>query len=96
MIASYNQTMPPIDVRHAKPTLVCSILKRIRVMKKQGMKSPDLALENIQKLSRIFPNCVSEGKDESGNACPVVDFDLLRQELTVENLIGGGGRTIQT
>ena len=59
-------------------------------MKKQGMKSPDLALENIQKLSRVFPNCVSEGKDESGNVCPVVDFDLLRQELTAGNSMGGG------
>ena len=87
--------MPQIDVRHATPTLVCSISNRIHVMKKQGMKSPDLALENIQKLSRIFPNCVSEGKDDSGNACPVVDFDLLRQELTAQNSMGGG-RTIQT
>ena len=82
--------MPPIDVRHTTPTLVCSMLNSIRVMKKQGMKSPDLALEIIRKLSRIFPNCVSEGKDGSGNACPVVDFDLLRQELTAENSMGGG------
>lgn len=56
------------------------------------MKSPDRTLENVRKLSKVFPNCVTEGRDGNGNPSLVVDFDLLRQELTVENL--GGGRTV--
>ncbi len=44
---------------------------------KLDMKSPDLVTENIEKLSVLFPNCVTEGAD--GKA---IDFDLLKQELS--------------
>src|SRR5690554_2308876 len=40
------------------------------------MASPDLVSENIQKISEIFPNCVTETAE--GIA---IDFDLLKQEL---------------
>lgn len=59
-------------------------------MKNQPMKSPEKAIENIRRLEKIFPNCVTEGKNENGHSYPVVDFDLLKQELTVESLMGGG------
>lgn len=65
-------------------------------MRKQAMKTVEMARENIKKLASIFPNCVTEGRDEDGNLCSVVDFDLLRQELTIRKISGGGGRTIQT
>ena len=38
--------------------------------------------ENIEKIAKLFPNCVTEGKDENGQVVKLVDFDLLKQELS--------------
>ncbi len=51
-------------------------------MDKLKMQSPNLVESNIGKLAELFPNCVTESKDEDGNLKRVVDFDLLRQELS--------------
>lgn len=40
---------------------------------KLDMQSKDIVSENINKISELFPNCISEGK---------IDFDMLKQELT--------------
>ncbi len=42
-------------------------------MNKLDMKSRDIISSNINKISELFPNCVSEGK---------IDFDVLKQELS--------------
>jgi adenine-specific DNA-methyltransferase len=41
------------------------------------LQSPDLVAQNIDKIAALFPNCVTEGPDGK-----VIDFDLLRQELS--------------
>lgn len=46
------------------------------------MHSPDLTEDNIAKIAALFPNCISESRDEQGRLKQVVDFDLLRQELS--------------
>ena len=51
-------------------------------MDKLKLHSPDLTQANIDKLAALFPNCVTEAKDESGNLRRVIDFDQLRQELS--------------
>ncbi len=51
-------------------------------MDKLKMQSPNLVESNIDKIAELFPNCISESKDENGNLKRVVDFDLLRQELS--------------
>ena len=51
-------------------------------MEKLKMHSPNFAAENIEKLSALFPGCVTESKDDKGNTIKVIDFDLLRQELS--------------
>jgi adenine-specific DNA-methyltransferase len=51
-------------------------------MEKLKMHSPDITQENIAKLAELFPNCVTEAQDESGNLKPAIDFDQLRQELS--------------
>jgi adenine-specific DNA-methyltransferase len=59
-------------------------------MSKLKMHSPDLTAANIERLSALFPNCVTESKDEKGQLRKSVDFDLLRQELSssvVEGLV---------
>jgi adenine-specific DNA-methyltransferase len=51
-------------------------------MDKLKMHSPDLTQGNIDKIAELFPGVVTEGLDEDGGPTKVVDFDLLRQELS--------------
>ena len=46
------------------------------------MHSPNLVDANIEKISALFPNCITETKDENGELKKAVDFDLLKQELS--------------
>lgn len=46
------------------------------------MHTPDLADENFQKLVVLFPNAVTETKDENGNVVRAIDADVLRQEIS--------------
>lgn len=45
-------------------------------IEKLDMQSPDFVNQNIEKLAKLFPNCVTESA--TGKA---IDFDLLKQEL---------------
>ena len=38
--------------------------------------------ENVSKIARLFPNCVTEAKDENGEITHKIDFDMLKQELS--------------
>ena len=38
--------------------------------------------ENIDKIATLFPNCVTEAKDENGEITHKIDFDMLKQELS--------------
>lgn len=51
-------------------------------MSKLKMHSPDLTAANIDRLAALFPNCVTESRDDKGQLRHAVDFDLLRQELS--------------
>jgi adenine-specific DNA-methyltransferase len=51
-------------------------------MEKLKLHSPDLTQANIEKLAQLFPNCVAEGLDGDGGFKRLIDFDLLRQELS--------------
>lgn len=46
------------------------------------MQSPNLVDANVEKIAALFPNCITEDRDENGTVRRVVDFDLLRQELS--------------
>ena len=46
------------------------------------MHSPNLVDTNIEKISALFPNCVTEAQDENGELKKAIDFDLLKQELS--------------
>ena len=50
---------------------------------KLDMQSPNLVSQNIQKIAKLFPNCVTEGENRK-----VIDFDLLKQELS-EDIVSG-------
>ena len=51
-------------------------------MEKMKMHSLDFTKKNIAELAELFPSCVTEADDESGSLQRVIDFDLLRQELS--------------
>lgn len=51
-------------------------------MNKLPMHSPDLTQDNIARIRELFPGCVTEAHDASGNLRLAVDFDQLRQELS--------------
>jgi Adenine specific DNA methylase Mod len=51
-------------------------------MNKLTMKSVDLTQVNIDKIAELFPNVITEARDEQGKIKRAVDFDLLKQELS--------------
>ncbi|MDG6247181.1 site-specific DNA-methyltransferase [Glaesserella parasuis] len=52
------------------------------------MHTENLVAKNIEKLTALFPNCITEMRNEQGEIIKGVDFDLLRQELS-EVLVEG-------
>nr|WP_314401394.1 site-specific DNA-methyltransferase [uncultured Aggregatibacter sp.] len=52
------------------------------------MHTANLVAKNIEKLTALFPNCITETRNEQGEIIRGVDFDLLRQELS-EVLVEG-------
>lgn len=52
------------------------------------MQSPNLVDTNIEKIAALFPNCITEDRDENSTVRRVVDFDLLRQELSASLVEG--------
>lgn len=46
------------------------------------MQSKNLVEENIEFIAKRFPNCVTEALDEEGKLTKLVDFDMLKQELS--------------
>jgi adenine-specific DNA-methyltransferase len=57
-------------------------------MDKLKMQSPNLVDANIARIAEMFPNCITEAKDENGMLRRVVDFDQLRQELSASLVEG--------
>lgn len=51
-------------------------------MDKLKMHSPDMTQENIKKIQALFPDCVTEARDENGKLRLAIDFDQLKQELS--------------
>ena len=61
-------------------------------MEKLKMHTPDLADENFKKLAALFPNAVTETKDENGNVVRAIDADVLRQEISATVVEGSQER----
>ncbi|MCP1213348.1 site-specific DNA-methyltransferase [Acetobacter okinawensis] len=66
------------------------------MMDKLKMHTPNLTEENIAKLRELFPSCVTEARDESGQVLYAVDFDQLKQELSAEIVEGPEERFAMT
>ena len=50
-------------------------------MEKLKMHTPDLAEKKYKELAALFPNAVTETKDENGNVVRAIDKDVLMQEI---------------
>ncbi len=50
-------------------------------MEKLRMQSINKVDENVAKIEKIFPNCVTEANDENGKIIKAIDFDMLKQEF---------------
>ena len=46
------------------------------------MHSTNFTDANVARIAELFPNCVTETKDDSGKLKRAIDFDQLRQELS--------------
>lgn len=57
-------------------------------MDKMRMESVDMTAQNVEKIGALFPNCITEAKDENGNPKKAINFELLRQILSEDVLDG--------
>ena len=51
-------------------------------MDKLKMHSLNKVHDNIAKIAALFPNCLTERKNDDGEVEYAIDFDMLRQELS--------------
>ena len=56
------------------------------------LETADITSENIAKIGALFPNCLTEAKDENGRTVAAIDFDKLRQELSHDIVEGADER----
>lgn len=57
-------------------------------MEQLSMSSADLAQRHIEAIARLFPHVVTEGTDGAWRAVKAIDFELLKQELSLAVLDG--------
>ena len=61
-------------------------------MNKLNLQTTDQVDENIKRIGELFPNCLTEVKDEKGHIKSTIDFDKLRQELSKDIVEGNEER----
>lgn len=57
-------------------------------MDKMRMESEDIQQDNVAKIAALFPNCVTEARDEEGHLKKVINFEMLKQMLS-DSVIDG-------
>ena len=57
-------------------------------MDKMRMESEDIQQDNVAKIAALFPNCVTEARDEDGQLKKAINFELLKQMLS-DSVIDG-------
>ena len=51
-------------------------------MDKMKFETPDLTSEKIDRIAALFPNCVTEMRDEGGKLKRGINFEMLKQMLS--------------
>ncbi|WP_448904636.1 site-specific DNA-methyltransferase [Gemella sp.] len=57
-------------------------------MEKMRMESLNLTSQNVEKIELLFPNCITESRDENGQLKKSVNFKMLKQILS-EDIVDG-------
>lgn len=57
-------------------------------MAKIKFETPDMTAENIEKIAELFPNCVTEMRDENGKIKRGINFEMLKQMLSPDVVDG--------
>ena len=57
-------------------------------MEKMRMESVDMTEKNIEKIESLFPNCITETRDEDGRLKKSINFEVLKQMLSDEIVDG--------
>ena len=57
-------------------------------MDKMRMESVDITEGNIEKIEKLFPNCITEKKAGDGTITKGINFELLKQDLSKEIIDG--------
>ena len=57
-------------------------------MDKMKLETPDMTAENIDKIAELFPNCVTEMRDENGKIKRGINFEMLKQMLSSDVVDG--------
>lgn len=57
-------------------------------MEKLKMESVDMTQTNIERIGALFPNVITEMRDEDGKLIKGINFELLKQELSGEVIDG--------
>jgi adenine-specific DNA-methyltransferase len=58
------------------------------MMDKMKFESPDMTTENIEKIAALFPNCITEMRDENGKLKRGINFKMLKQMLSPDVVDG--------
>lgn len=58
------------------------------MMEKLNMQTTNIVDENIKRIGKLFPNCLTERLNDEGKPEVAIDFDQLRQELSKDIVEG--------
>ena len=58
-------------------------------MEKMRFETADMTEKNIDKIAALFPNCVTEMRDEGGKVKRGINFEVLKQMLSPDVVDGG-------
>ena len=57
-------------------------------MDKLRMETPDMTAQNIDRIAALFPNCITEMRDENGRLKRGINFEMLKQMLSPDVVDG--------
>ena len=63
-------------------------------MERMRMESMDIVAKNVEKIEKLFPDCITEARDENGKLQKVVDRDKLLQNFSHKIIEGGYSGTL--
>lgn len=57
-------------------------------VEKMKFETPDMTAGNVEKIAELFPNCVTEMRDENGKVKRGINFEMLKQMLSPDVMDG--------